>query len=149
MNYKKIAISTITPKLGAEISGVDLANLDDETIKEVHHAFKEHMVLVFRDQQMNRDQHKAFGRTFGELQTHPAKTNLGAPGDPEIFDIKITADTKVANGESWHTDLSCEPIHPWPRPSTLPRCPLVVAETLCLPICTKLIAPYRSQSKNY
>ena len=112
MKYQKIAVSTITPKLGAEVSGVDLGNLDQQTLAEVHQAFKEHMVLVFRDQQMTRDQHKAFGRTFGELQTHPAKTHLGLPGDPEIFDIKITANTKVANGEAWHTDLSCEPIPP-------------------------------------
>ncbi len=112
MKYTKISLSTITPKLGAEVSGVDLANLDEITTAEVHHAFKEHMVLVFRDQNMSRDQHKAFGRTFGELQTHPAKTHLGLSGDPEIFDIKITAETKVANGESWHTDLSCEPIPP-------------------------------------
>ncbi|MGI9326357.1 MAG: TauD/TfdA dioxygenase family protein [Pseudomonadales bacterium] len=112
MKYKKIAVSTITPKLGAEVSGADLANLDESTLADVHLAFLEHMVLVFRDQKINRDQHKAFGRTFGELQTHPAKTNLGAPGDPEIFNIKITAETNVANGEAWHTDLSCEPIPP-------------------------------------
>jgi taurine dioxygenase len=112
MNYENIAISRITPKLGAEVSGIDLGNLDETSILEIHHAFREHMVLVFRDQKLTRDQHKAFGRTFGELQTHPAKTNLGAPGDPEIFNIKITADTQVANGEAWHTDLSCEPIPP-------------------------------------
>ena len=112
MEYKHIDITTITPKLGAEVSGVDLASLDEATLEEVRDAFLKHMVLVFRDQHMTREQHKAFGRTFGELQTHPAKTNLGVPGDPEIFDIKITADTKVANGESWHTDLSCEPIPP-------------------------------------
>lgn len=112
MEYAKIGIETITPGLGAEVSGVDLGNLDDATAAEIHEAFKAHLVLVFRDQQMTREQHKAFGRTFGELQTHPAKTHLGLPGDPEIFDIKITAKTKVANGEAWHTDLSCEPIPP-------------------------------------
>ena len=112
MTYKKISLVTITPKLGAEVQGADLANLDADTLKEVHDAFREHLVLVFRDQRITRDQQKAFGRSFGELQTHPAKTNLGVPGDPEIFDIKVTAKTKVANGEGWHTDLSCEPIPP-------------------------------------
>ena len=112
MTYEKITVSAITPKLGAEVSGADLSDLDEQTIAEIHQAFKDHLVLVFRDQRMNRDQHKAFGRTFGELQTHPGKTQLGAPGDPEIFNIKITAKTQVANGEDWHTDLSCEPIPP-------------------------------------
>ncbi|MEQ8993964.1 MAG: TauD/TfdA family dioxygenase [Pseudomonadales bacterium] len=49
---------------------------------------------------------------FGELQSHPAKTNLGMRGDAEIFDIQITVKTRVAYGEGWHTDLSCEPIPP-------------------------------------
>lgn len=112
MTYKHITVDPLTPKLGAEIQGADLANLSDQVIDEIKTAFKEHLVLVFRDQEMTRDEHKAFGRLFGELQTHPAKTELGFPGDPEIFNINITADTDVANGESWHTDLSCEPVPP-------------------------------------
>lgn len=112
MSDSTIQIEAITPKLGAEVSGVDLSNLSDATLSTVREAFARHLVLVFRDQQLTREQHKAFGRAFGELQTHPAKTHLGVPGDPEIFDIKVTAKTQVANGEAWHTDLSCEPIPP-------------------------------------
>ncbi len=110
--YQKIQVENLTPRLGGEVTGADLANLDDATIADIRAAFLDRLVLVFRDQQLSRDEHKAFGRLFGELQTHPAKTNLGLPGDPEIFDIKITARTKVANGEAWHTDLSCEPVPP-------------------------------------
>ena len=112
MSYQEIEITTLTPKLGAEVDGADLANLSDVQIAEIKAAFREHLVLVFRDQTLTRDEQKTFGRLFGELQTHPAKTNLGVPGDPEIFDINITPKTKVANGEAWHTDLSCEPIPP-------------------------------------
>ena len=112
MAYNEISVTTLTPRLGAEVSGANLANLTEPLIEDIQTAFREHLVLVFRDQQLSREEHKAFGRTFGELTTHPAKTHLGLPGDPEIFEIKITADTQVANGESWHTDLSCEPIPP-------------------------------------
>lgn len=112
MNYQHISVDPLTPKLGAEVSGVDLGNLAEGVFAEIKHAFNQHLVLVFRDQQLTREQQKSFGRLFGELQLHPAKTHLGVPGDPEIFDIKITASTKVANGESWHTDLSCEPVPP-------------------------------------
>ena len=111
-HYQNISVAKITPILGAEVSGVDLANLNEQAVGELRQAFTEHLVLVFRDQTLSREQHKSFGRLFGDLHLHPAKTNLGMPGDPEIFDIKITAKTKVANGESWHTDLSCEPIPP-------------------------------------
>lgn len=102
----------ITPNLGAEIEGIELANLSDDGLAFIRDAFRKHFVLVFRDQQLTRDQHKAFGRHFGELQTHPAKTNLGFEGDPEIFDVNITEKTRVANGEGWHSDLSCEPAPP-------------------------------------
>lgn len=112
MPVDNVSITPLTPKLGAEIEGIDLASLNDQEIELVRDAFRKHLVLVFRNQTLTREQHKAFGRLFGELQTHPAKTNLGLPGDPEIFDVKITAKTKVANGEVWHTDLSCEPIPP-------------------------------------
>ncbi len=108
----KTSIEPITPGLGAEIDGLDLANLTETDIRFISDAFVEHHVLVFRNQHLDRDQHKAFGRLFGELQTHPAKTHLGMRGDPEIFNIRITSETRVANGELWHTDLSCEPIPP-------------------------------------
>lgn len=112
MSYQEIEVTTLTPKLGAEVTGANLASLSDTQVEEIKSAFRDHLVLVFRDQTLTRDDQKAFGRLFGELQTHPAKTNLGVPGDPEIFDINITPKTKVANGEAWHTDLSCEPIPP-------------------------------------
>lgn len=110
--YRRITVAPITPKIGAEVGNVNLAQMDDTIIEDIRAAFRRHFVLVFRDQQITREQQKAFGRLFGELHLHPAKTNLGLPGDPEIFDINITAKTKVANGEAWHSDLSCEPVPP-------------------------------------
>ncbi len=112
MTTQTLELSPLTPKLGAEVAGVDLADLSDATFEALKAAFLERQVLVFRDQQLTREAHKAFGRRFGDLHLHPAKTQLGLPGDPEIFDINITADTRVANGEAWHTDLSCEVVPP-------------------------------------
>ncbi|MEE4284326.1 MAG: TauD/TfdA family dioxygenase, partial [Pseudomonadales bacterium] len=97
------SVENITPSLGGVVSGIDLANLSAEDEAFIRQAFKDRLVLVFRDQQLTREQHKTFGRLFGELHLHPAKTHLGMPGDPEIFDIRINAKTKVTNGEAWHT----------------------------------------------
>lgn len=109
---KPLQVAPLTPRLGAEIQGVDLAALSEAAWRAIDEAFQRYHVLVFRDQQLDRDAHKAFGRHFGALQKHPAKTHLGRPGDPEIFEINITSKTRVANGEAWHTDLSCEPVPP-------------------------------------
>ncbi|MEM1432530.1 MAG: TauD/TfdA family dioxygenase [Pseudomonadota bacterium] len=105
-------IVPITPRIGAEVHGLDLAALSAPALAALREAFARHRVLVFRDQRLDREAHKQFGRLWGPLQTHPAKTELGLPGDPEIFKINIGAETRVANGESWHTDLSCEPVPP-------------------------------------
>ena len=68
-------LQPITPTIGAEISEVNLAALDSSSFAAIEDAFLKHHVLVFRDQILTRDQHKNFGRLFGELHIHPSKRN--------------------------------------------------------------------------
>ena len=110
--YRHIQVEPLTPSIGAEVHGVDLAKPSEAQLDEIRRAFLERLVLVFRDQRLTRDEHKAFGRRFGPLQIHPGKKHLGLPGDPEIFEIRATPKTRFANGELWHSDLSCEPEPP-------------------------------------
>ncbi|MEM7287454.1 MAG: TauD/TfdA family dioxygenase [Actinomycetota bacterium] len=106
-------ITPITPALGAEIAGVDLGGeLDDATIGRLRQAFLDHHVVVFRDQDLDREHHKAFGRLFGELHVHPSKKTLGVGGDPEIFVVETTERSRHNNGGRWHMDLSCEEVPP-------------------------------------
>lgn len=107
-----VKLTPITPHMGAEIADVDLNALDAKTIDAIKAAFVEHMVLVFRDQALSRESHKAFGRLFGDLHIHPSKKQMDTKSDPEIFAIKTTPDSPYTNGEAWHTDVSCEPIPP-------------------------------------
>src|SRR5258708_13078763 len=73
MTYETIATRKLTPAIGAEISGVDLGGpMSNQQLSELHDALMAHQVIFFRDQQMSVDQHKAFGRLFGELLIHPA-----------------------------------------------------------------------------
>jgi len=93
----------ITGALGAEVTGIDLARLDDSLIDELRKAWLDHKVLVIRDQPITRDQHVAFGRCFGELELHPF-----APSDhdhPEIVRIKSNAEAQYA-ASNWHTDVT-------------------------------------------
>ena len=108
-----IQIDEITPNIGAEVKGIDLANLDEKTFCEIEMAFAKHHVLVFRDQLLSRDQHKAFGRRFGDIHIHPSKRNgLSDQADKELFIIDVQPDAKQANGEAWHADVTCEEIPP-------------------------------------
>ncbi len=47
-----------------------------------------------------------FARRFGPLHYHPAAP--GMEGHPEVFVIHAHADSKIANGNGWHSDVSCD-----------------------------------------
>ena len=116
-------IATITPTIGAEISGVDLSALNPGSVSAIKDAFFKHHVLVFRDQALTRDQHKAFGRLFGELHIHPSKRNGMNHEDPELFIVNTKPDAKLTNGEAWHSDVSCEEIPPMASILYVTKCP--------------------------
>lgn len=104
-------IRALTPHIGAEVTGVDLAEpLDNETMAAIRQAHLDWMVLVFRDQHLTRDQHKSFGRRFGKLHTHPMNFSRG--GDPEILVVKTTAESAYTAGDGWHTDVTCDEYPP-------------------------------------
>jgi taurine dioxygenase len=110
MRNSHIQIHPIAGALGAEIEGVNVAdNLPDEAISEIRQALLDFGVIFFRGQTLDRDQHKAFTRRFGEIFIHP--NYQGVSADPEIVDIKREPGDKKIVGEDWHTDttMSAEP----------------------------------------
>ena len=105
-DYRRISVRRATPVVGAFVEGVDLADIDDETHAEINIALNRHCVLFFRDQSLTVDDHIAFGRRFGELDVHPAAAN--AAGREEILVIAADENSDRANGEAWHSDVSCQ-----------------------------------------
>ncbi len=104
-------VTPISPTIGAEVSGIDLTELDDAEFAVLHDAFVEYSVLVFRDQPaLTPSQQVGFAKRFGPLHTHPAAPTLA--GHPEVFVIHAHAESKVANGNGWHTDVSCDEAPP-------------------------------------
>lgn len=102
-----IRVEPLTPTIGAEIRGVDLRGpLGNRTFAEVHDALMRHQVIFFRDQDLSFEEHKAFGRMFGELHIHPNQP--GPEGHPEILPIHADANSKRAAGTDWHSDVSCD-----------------------------------------
>ena len=102
-----LRVEPVSPVIGAEVLGVDLAGpLDETTLDGLTAALAQHLVLFFRDQHLTLEQHKALGRRFGELHLHPA-----APKDDEHPEVLVVhADEKVSfvAGELWHSDVSCD-----------------------------------------
>jgi len=105
---RKIQVTPFSPVLGGEVRGIDLANgLDEESYREVRSAFLQFGALFFKGQsEIPPAVQIAIGKMFGELHAHPAAPQM--PGFPELFVIHTRRDSKVANGEFWHSDVSCD-----------------------------------------
>ena len=107
MAYETIEVEPLGPVIGAEIRGLDLSRpLGNQTFQEIQEALLRHLVIFFRDQDIDLEQQKAFGRHFGKLHIHP--TAPSAPGHPEVLVVKADASSKAVAGNRWHTDVSCD-----------------------------------------
>jgi len=102
--YTRIQVEPTSGCIGAEVSGVDLADIDDETFDEIHRAWLEHQVLFFRDQNITPAEQAAFAEHFGELDTYPFIPSL--PDHPHVIPIIKERDTKINFGGGWHSDMS-------------------------------------------
>jgi len=109
--YQHITVAPVAGALGAEISGVQLANIDNSTFNEIHSALLEHQVIFFRDQELSHAQHKAFGRRFGELHIHPFLQPLKKEGHPEFVVLESDAQHPFV-AEAWHSDVTFQPEPP-------------------------------------
>ncbi len=112
-----VEIRPLGTKLGAEVTGVDLSSLDDAEFARIYEAFLDHIVLVFRGQELDMEAFLAHGRRYGPLRPHIVRKSRH-PDLPELMmlDSKIE-DTKtgvqektsanlVKRGAVWHTDTS-------------------------------------------
>ena len=65
MAYETLEILPLTMRIGAEIGGVDLSRPTNRQLEEIAQAIADYQVIFFRDQHLDHDSHKAFGRAFG------------------------------------------------------------------------------------
>ncbi|MGH6718560.1 MAG: taurine dioxygenase [Alphaproteobacteria bacterium] len=104
MARANIEITVVTPTIGADIVGVDLARIDDATFADLNDALLKHQVLFFRDQDITPRQHLAFARRFGAVEPpHPVFDHV--PDVPEVTVVEQKDRTGVYNDE-WHTDVT-------------------------------------------
>lgn len=91
--------------LGLELRGFDLSKpLNENQVASIRAAFNENHVLVFRDQTLTPEEQMAFGRRFGELDTHPFVD--GSPEHPEVLEIVTAPDDRINFGGGWHSDVT-------------------------------------------
>ncbi len=106
-----LTITPVSPSIGAEVTGVDLAGCDDELHARIHQGMLDHKVLAIRDQgHLTPDQHKAFAARWGELDIHGYVPSI-SDEHPEILDIHNRG-KRYTITEAWHTDVTWKPRPP-------------------------------------
>ncbi len=103
MSYSKFEITPISGALGAEVTGLDLNQMDDETFSQLSDAFNEFLVLLIHGQNLTLEQHRAFASRFGKLIPHPYVTGLEQ--DPDIFEIVREPGENFSWDNYFHSDL--------------------------------------------
>lgn len=105
MTQHGIDLEPLTGALGAEVRGIDLSRpIDQDVLGRIKEALLEHLVLIFPEQDLTPEQHKALGARFGTLNLHPFVEGL--EGHPEIIEIIKEKGEQHNWGEGWHSDVS-------------------------------------------
>jgi len=133
-------VKRLAGTLGAEVTGIRLAEIGAEETDAVKVLLSQHKVLLFPDQHLSPDEHVALGQKFGELEgAHP---NLAKPGmpSPHIFELKAT---EGGIADEWHTDLTFTEHPPLMSILNMVACPEAGGDTMW----TDLIAAYNDLSE--
>jgi taurine dioxygenase len=128
MSYQVLDVKPLTPRIGAEIGGVDLCSPTNRQLKEIADALAQYQVVFFRNQHLDHESHKAFGRAFGPLAIHSGVAGL--PDHPEIVAIHADEKSKNVAGENWHSDLTMNAEPPMGSILYMPVLPPVGGDTL-------------------
>jgi taurine dioxygenase len=108
-----ISVRALTANLGAEISGVKLAeDISDDVFQAIYQAYLRYQVLLFPPQELPPGRQVEFARRFGEVQIH-VMNQYHADGFPELYRLSNLDDQGRPNGKHpdkgtlyWHTDGS-------------------------------------------
>ena len=100
--------------LGAEVTGVDLRNVDEPSFDRVVQAWHDYAVVLFRDQSLSDLQLIAFSRRLGDLDWAPIQETgrRFVEGLPEIYivsNVMVNGEPigSLGDGDAvWHTDMS-------------------------------------------
>jgi len=108
-----LTVQPLAPALGAQVRDIDLSEpLSGETVAAIRAAWLDHLVLVFRNQQLSDAALVAFSRRFGDLDTVPGWEPYSPAGFPEVLTISNVTEGETSIGvlgdgeAAWHSDMT-------------------------------------------
>ena len=101
-NTGDLVVNPISGSIGAEIYGVNLANLNSTTADKIRQIWLKHKVVFFRDQKLDQKEFLACSALFGRPVQYPFVK--GSEEFPEIIQVLKKEDEKNNFGGIWHSD---------------------------------------------
>ena len=101
-------VTPLSPAMGAAVTGINAADLDNAGFNALRDALHEHLMLAVRDQALDPAAQTAFTQRFGEIQYH-INSEYKLMDQPEV----LVLSTKLVNGKNigipdagsdWHSD---------------------------------------------
>ena len=105
----KIKTNRLAATFGAEISGINLNNIDEQTFSIINLAYLEHQVLCIRNQDLDPDSMVQFSERFGDVLPHD-NLKFTLDSHPKILVLSNDLDKNgnqvgvIDAGDAWHTD---------------------------------------------
>ncbi len=102
-------IRKLSPHIGAEITGVDLRQVDTDTARQLNQAILDHTCMVIRDQHLTPEEFARAAALFGEVmdQDHPKFSFPGLPTIQRYSNFNVDAGGKhIRSANRWHSDGS-------------------------------------------
>ena len=122
MNVVPICKGSGCKGFGADITGVDLANLTDKTFEAIYRAWLTFGVLRFKGQTLSKDSLQTFSQRFGPLEQIPTgrmteeqKARLDNLYVTPISNIKVDGKPIGGLGDAeatWHSDMTYVEVPP-------------------------------------
>lgn len=107
-----LTLRPLSEGLGAEVLGLQAADVDAASFPAIYDAFLRHQLLLFRDQDLPPGDQVTFARRFGEVPVH-VMDQYHASGHPELYYLSNLGPDGKPNGVhpdrgtmAWHTDSS-------------------------------------------
>jgi taurine dioxygenase len=98
-----VDVTPLSQHCGAEISGVDLNDVDDATVAAIREVWLDRGVVFFRDQALTDESQVALAERFGEVVVPIIRGTDDAPDVPGVLVLDQVA--PVGQGtDRWHSD---------------------------------------------
>lgn len=107
-DYRHFRIEPCTPVIGGMLSGLNLADLNEESSADLRDALWTYGVLFSRAQHLDFAAMKRVARVFGDrLEKHSFAPTMEAEGHPEVVRIeKLQTDKSKSTTDLWHHDVT-------------------------------------------